>query len=339
MPIDELEGVDAARERLTRIGVRVPDDAQYVVSWSNDAWLCGDVVVRVCFRGDRTRMIREAALGAALPPECLYPRVLDCGSDDDLVWMVVARVPGTDLWERWKEMPHAQLRPIAEQFADILRSLHAWTPPSDVLSALRAHDIAAGPEPSAVTGHDLLPLPSRRWKPLVRAALAMPFVDAGVVRACDGLLDDLAANGHDPFAGEHTSVVHGDAQFVNTLEQDGRITALLDYEWARLGPPDAELVSYVRAAGYWRRDPEPRPPVVHWLRDDYPELFAAPDLRERLWMMELVYILRQLVIWPAGPDEPDEHPIHTLPPLLEAPWDWESAVSPRVFPSDADQKR
>jgi aminoglycoside phosphotransferase (APT) family kinase protein len=322
VPIDEPEGVAYARERLARIRVRVPEDAEYVVSWSNDAWLCDDVVVRVCFRGDRSRMTREAAMGAVLPPEVLYPRVLDYGEDDGLAWMVVARVAGTPLWERWKAMPDAQLRPIARQFAEVLRVLHSWKPPDDVMALLRAHDFDAGPDARAVTGHDLLPLPAPRWRPLVDAAVTMPFVDAGVVRACAQRLVELAA--HDPFVGSFERVVHGDANFANALEHKGEMTALLDYEWARLGPPDAELVSFVRAAGYWRGESRvERPPVIAWLEDDYPELFAAPDLRERIWVTELVYILRQLVVWPMdrpAAEQPDEHPVHTLPRLVEAPW-------------------
>jgi aminoglycoside phosphotransferase (APT) family kinase protein len=319
VPIDEDEGVDSARLRLARIRVRVPDDAQYVESWSNDAWLCDDVVVRVCFRGDRSRMTREAALGAAMPRDVLYPRVLDAGQDDDLAWMVVARVDGSPLWERWKTMPPARLRPVVRQFADVLRALHAWTPPPHVMSLLRAHDCDAGPDARTITGHDLLPLPAPRWRPLVDKAIAMPFVDAGVVRACAARLEELAP--HDPFVGVFDHVVHGDANFANAMESDGQLTALLDSEWARLGPPDAELVSFVRAAGYWReRPPVDQPPVVAWLEEDYPQLFAAPDLRERLWVTELTYILRQLVVWPPGEHEPQEHPVHTLPRLVEAPW-------------------
>jgi aminoglycoside phosphotransferase (APT) family kinase protein len=322
--IDEPEGVVHARQRLTRIGARVPDDAQYIESWSNDAWLCDDVVVRVCFRGDRSRLAREAAIGVALPVEARYPKVLDYGEDDGLAWMVVTRVAGTPLWERWKTMPERALRPIAAQLADILRVLHAWTPPAELLAQLRAHDCDAGPDARAITGHDILPLPYPRWEPLADAARAMPFVDGGLIDALESRLRELAA--HDPFADDVQCLVHGDANFANTMEADGQVTALLDYEWARLGPPDAELVSFVRAAGYWHPQPRaPRPPVVAWLQEDYPELFAAPDIHERVWVTELVYLLRQLVVWPMDrppAQQPREHPANTLPRLIEAPWEW-----------------
>ena len=37
-----------------------------VESYSNEVWLFDDVVVRICWRGDRQRLIREAAVLRAL---------------------------------------------------------------------------------------------------------------------------------------------------------------------------------------------------------------------------------------------------------------------------------
>jgi len=225
------------------------------------------------------------------------------------------------LWERWKTMPDRELRPLIAQLTDTLRALHAWTPPDDVLTLLRDHAAAARETADDVVGHDLLPLPFPRAAPLFDAALKMPFVDPGLVRAVAQRIEELAA--HDPFATPSDKVVHGDASFANVLAVDGRVTALIDYEWARLGPPDAELVSLVRQAGHWRAERPDYPPIMRWLEEDYPEMFAAPDLRERVWLTELVYVLRQLVVWPPdGPAETQEepHPVHTLPRLVEGPW-------------------
>ena len=329
MPIanedNEEWGINPARARLARVaaftGLKVPDDAEFLDSNSNDAWRCGDLVVRVCFRGDRERLIREASVAAALPREVLYPDIVECGRDDDLSWMFVRRVEGVALWEQSRTMPEPQLRRVVSQFAEMLRVLHAWTPPADVLSLLRDHASVAKHDADGVVGHDLLALPHRRWVPLVEAAAAMPYVDAGIVRAAAERIDELAP--YDPFAGTCDSVVHGDAGFSNVLAADGRITALLDYEWVRLGPRDAELVSLIRQDGQWRRVPPAYPRIVPWLRADYPEMFAAPDLRERVWLTELVYVLRQLVFWP--PDGPvdtqvEAHPVHVLPRLVDAPW-------------------
>jgi aminoglycoside phosphotransferase (APT) family kinase protein len=324
VPIDS-DPVEA-RARLARVvrqtGLVVPEHAQLADSWSNDVWVCGDIVVRICMQGDRSRLAREAMIGAALPHEARYPKVLDYGEDDDIAWMFVRRVDGEPMWERWKTMDLRVLRSLSREFAELLRLIHGWTPPPSVLAALHAHDVPATGDVDAVVGHDLLPLPAPRWQPMIDAALMLPFVDAGVVRAVAARLEELTA--HDPFRGEFVHLVHGDANYANLLEADGRVTALLDYEWARLGPPDAELVSVIRAAGYWRPEPRvDRPPVVAWLEEDYPEMFAAPDLRERVWITEITYLLRQLLVWPPdGPKETqvEEHPVNTLPRVAESPW-------------------
>jgi scyllo-inosamine 4-kinase len=281
----------------------VPEDAEHLLSWSNDAWRCGDVIVRVCYRGDPQRLVREAAIGAALPAEVCYPRVLDAGFDGELSWMMVARVGGESLWARRRTM--AELRPLMRQVADALRALHTWQPPADVLAMLRARDTSAGSDADAVIGHDILPLPAPRWAPLAEAALALPGVDAGVVRAAVARLKELAA--HDPFADDANVVVHGDVNFSNLLATDGEITALLDFEWARLGPPEAELVSLLNG--------ERHSPVVQWLRADYPEMFSHPHLVERVWVTELAYVLRHLVVTQGDVDE-----VRTLERLVDAPW-------------------
>lgn len=301
-------------------GLRIAEDAERLQSWSNEAWRCGDVIVRICYQGDPQRLVREAAIGAALPAELLYPRVLDAGFDGEISWMLVVRVEGVPLWERWKTLPTRDLRPLMRQVAEVMRGLHAWEPPGDVLALLRAHDFDAGPDVDAINGHDLLPLPSPRWQPLVDAALTAPFVDAGMVRAVAARLEELAV--HDPFREDAPVLVHGDVNFSNLLVTD-TVTAVLDYEWARLGPPDAELVSLVRSAGHWQAEPVDFPPVMPWLREDYPELFEHPQCEQRVWMTELAYTLRHLLVWPpTGPPETldESHPVHTLPRLVDAPW-------------------
>jgi aminoglycoside phosphotransferase (APT) family kinase protein len=314
---------DDARARLARVahhtGLRVPDDAIQVESWSNDVWLCGDVVVRVCCRGDRARLIREAHIGHALPAEARYPRVVDFGRDEDLAWMLVTRLDGASISGTWRGMPERALRPIVEQLVEVLRVVHGWVPPADVMALLHAHAAERCDNADDVIGHDILPLPSPRWRPLVDAALALPFVDGGLIRAVAARLDGLAP--HDPFAPPSVHIVHGDVNYSNLLVSGDRLVAFLDYEWARLGPADADLVQFVRSSRQWG-DELAGPPVVAWVKELYPELFALPDARERFWTGEIAYMLRQLVLWPPSGrnDEASWHPMNVLPQLVDAPW-------------------
>jgi Ser/Thr protein kinase RdoA (MazF antagonist) len=86
-------------------------------------------------------------------------------------------------------------------------------------------------------------------------------------------------------------VVHGDASFANVLWHLGRLVALLDLEWARLGPPDLELATiHGDDADIQAREP----PILTWLRAGYPELFDREHLTERVWLYDICFRIRQL---------------------------------------------
>lgn len=66
-----------------------------------------------------------------------------------------------------------------------------------------------------------------------------------------------------------------------------------------------------------------RPPLLAWLAEDYPGLFADPDLERRLWRYAIAYTLSHIVYWPPDRAETDgldvSHPLHTLRRLVDAP--------------------
>ena len=113
------------------------------------------------------------------------------------------------------------------------------------------------------------------------------------------------------------------ARFVPSNNNDVwrlKTCALIDFEFARMGPPDLELISVLRALEVETRLGVPRPPL---LAEDYPELFAAPDLDRRLWLYAIAYTIRQIIFWPPDRSEADglaaSHPLHTLRRLIDAP--------------------
>jgi aminoglycoside phosphotransferase (APT) family kinase protein len=95
-------------------------------------------------------------------------------------------------------------------------------------------------------------------------------------------------------------VIHGDAHFANVLWSEGCLVALLDFEWARIGPSDLELEAACREDPIIEDAAESGPisasevPMLVWLRAGYPELFIRENLTERLWLYELCYQVRQL---------------------------------------------
>jgi aminoglycoside phosphotransferase (APT) family kinase protein len=162
-------------------------------------------------------------------------------------------------------------------------------------------------------------LPTSQALRLIPLAGQLPFVDHGVLDAAAARLADLA----DPVTAGGEVVLHGDLYLGNVLVHGGHVSALIDFEFSRMGPPDLELISVVRALDGERRLGLQRPPLLAWLAEDYPELFAVPDLDRRLWQYALAYTIRQIIFWPPDRAEADglelTHPLHTLRRLIDAP--------------------
>jgi hypothetical protein len=217
------------------------------------------------------------------------------------------------------------LRDVFRQVAEVLKTLHEWAPSSELRDLLHERPDVAPADPLSVFGSDLVLLPIWRILTQVELAKALPHVDAGLIDAVAArivLLSDA-----DPFVRgtESGVVVHSDPSLGNWLVSGGEVTALLDFEWARTGPRDLELVVPIFTAQ--RALPDEHSGLstaryLSWLAEDYPLLFAAPDLDRRLWLYELCFFLRGIIWWPpSGPERTLEahHHLHTLRRLLDAP--------------------
>jgi aminoglycoside phosphotransferase (APT) family kinase protein len=281
---------------------------------SNDVWRIGPVVLRVCWRGDPGRFAREAAVTRALPPEFPYPEVLHTGADGDLVWQATRHVDGTPLSTLWPCLSGAERRDAVHQIGEALAALHAHRFPDDVVAALapRPGDSST----AALIGGDIVPLPVRRAALLLEAAREEGRVDGALLDKAAARLRELADA--DPLSGDAAPlcgadallaerpvgtavVVHGDAHLGNALWHDGQLTALLDFEWVRLGPPDLEIEPYLRADATGLSDLERRQ-VLGWLAESYPAMFDRPDLARRLRLYQLATAVRDLFLDDAAPD-------------------------------------
>ena len=313
----EIWDLDAARWRLdtlrSELPVAVARTAEFIGGASNDAWMFGDLVLRVCWRADRERMVREARLLEALPDTIPRAPVHGFGRTEELSWGLCGRVRGKPLNP---ELPTPVLRGLFDELAAILAALHAWTPPPEIAALMHDRPKLDLADPLSVWAADLVAMPIPRALAVSELVRALPHVDPTLVDAAVERIRSLAAADALEVPREPWVVVHGDAVIGNVLVHGARISALLDFEWARLGPPDLELASLVRMA-------QGLPfPMLDWLQEDYPRLFAAPDLDQRLWLYELGYMLRGVIWWP--PDRPEfeltpKHLIHTLRTLVDAP--------------------
>src|SRR4051794_23957804 len=170
-PAERLQAL-LASGALTLQGV-----PERVESYSNDTWLArtsdgADVVLRVCWIGDRQRLLREASVGAALPPAVGYPTVLESGrltyEGESISWMVCRRLAGSSVMEVWSELTEDQQHRALHDTVRLVQQLHAWRPPVELLQQL------GPPAPTAdsdeVVGTTMVPLPLDRVRRLVEPA-------------------------------------------------------------------------------------------------------------------------------------------------------------------------
>jgi aminoglycoside phosphotransferase (APT) family kinase protein len=290
--------------------------ARLVPSNNNDVWRLPSGYLRVAWRGDRGRLAREAAVLGALAGTVPVPEVLGLGGDERLAWSLTRALPGAPLAElcTWPAPPG--LRGLARQAAGLLRALHSWPVPAELAGTLRRP--VADPDPLRRAGAELVLLPPAAALGLIPEAGRLPFVDRGVLDAAAARLRELG-----DLAGDGDVLLHGDFYLSNVLAHGGQVSGLIDLEFCRTGPPDLELISVVRALDMETRAGVPRPPLLAWLAQDYPGLFAAADLDNRLWAYAIAYTIRHVIFWP--PDRPEDggldpaHPLHTLRRLADAP--------------------
>jgi aminoglycoside phosphotransferase (APT) family kinase protein len=302
--VDEAGTRDAeARLTAVRDEVRVPlDGAVLTESWSNDTWITDAAVLRVCWRGDRTRLLREQALLAALPAEIPHAEPLasgQTGAAGELTWLLLRRIPGGRLDLTWPDLTRDQRKQAVLALAHALDALHRWTPPPAITSILRQAATAGYDTPAEIGGAAVVPLPVSTLGPLLDRLAVLPGMDPDLARRVRARLDRLAGVVEDTELTDGV-IVHADAHLANLLWHEDRVTALLDFEWARTGPADLEFEAILRDNATLETHAALRPchasevRVLAWLREGYPELFAHPDLTKRLWLYELIYQVRQL---------------------------------------------
>lgn len=290
------------------------DEAVRLTGNSNDTWKIGDCVLRICWRGDARRLHREALLLERLPSSVPHPELIGVGDVEDLSWTVTKWVADAfNLSSVWHMMSERDREHSVVQLGAAMESLHAWEPDEDVRKSL-VQRTQPPDNATDVLGAGLNPLPIDRALRLIEPARLLRYVDPGIIEGLAIRLESLRH--HDDLDLGDAAVVHGDLHLDNILWSGGRVAAIVDFEWARMGPIDLELQPLLR--------PEPGnpPEVIAKLARCYPALVAHPDVSERLWLYDLAFTLRHLLVWPPSapaPDLPEWHPLRRLPAMLRGP--------------------
>jgi aminoglycoside phosphotransferase (APT) family kinase protein len=173
--------------------------------------------------------LHQAGLPVAKPVWYMDPSAATGGA-----LYATERLSGSANYAAWAA-DRARAEPIVAQVAALMARLHALDP-------ARIAPVAQ-PLPGTVGG-----TPARCVDHLAAFWNAMHF-DEPVVDAC---LSWLRHNAPENFT--RRAVVHGDFAFHNLLVDDGRLTGLLDWEFAHIGDPVEDIVyiqPFIAAMGCW----------------------------------------------------------------------------------------
>ena len=300
-----------ARRALAEAGLDYHMPLRRADSVTNEVWVADDYVVRVNRRPNQ-RLRREALLGPLLPEDVGYPEVIGYGGALGADWLVLRRCPGVVLSRCWPTMSVAERERATRELARRMRSIHQTECPHDVPGTDSPQLLGGGLGEPAVT-----PLLSE-----LAEVAQHQFVDPTLIEETREI---ISATAQDLEPWNPTTLIHGDLHFENVLWDGEKITALLDFEYARPGPPDLELDVFLRFCAYpylhvaedyeHLTRAEDYAPVPRWVADEYPELFDRDDLYDRVRLYSIAYDVRDLVLHP--PQRPpreisQHHPYNRL---------------------------
>ena len=234
---DPLKMHEVARD-IARAAVGYdPGPMTPMPSGSHNVFLSPEIVVKIIDSGKHSRLEREIALVPHLPIGLTAP-LLGSGlhhlENRDILFACYSRASGAAPGMGMPGVDAVTARLLAEQAVTRLAELHSWVPVSQCEQTLRepldhggflnqAAFVADVERLGAADRHGTIPL---------------------------NLLEGLMAIAQRaPMHARVVVPVHADCHWGNWLACDDRLTALLDFEWARFGEPVDDWFFLVRFSG------------------------------------------------------------------------------------------
>ena len=257
----------------------------------------GAYVVRIGARADAlARMQTESGLLRRLAGLAPVPAVYACGELDGAAYQVRQYLPGQPLAAAWGGLSERARSRVTAELAEALRTLHAVS-----FGSFGTDEICPAPGGQGFAS----------WQAYIvsKFQAALEEIARLGLRMAPGALETAQAyfaENQAALAGGAPCLVHSDLSPMNILVRGGRITALLDFEYAVQAPPDYELwvpeafclypTDYTDVSGqsYITADFSSLLPL---LRRHLPELFAGAQLRTRLNLYHLLSALSSYLAW------------------------------------------
>lgn len=191
--------------------------------YSNATWVGDGVAVKIAHTP--IDLAREVALVRALPRPVGHPEVLGEGTSNGHGWIVTSEVRGQNLHEAWPTLSPAEQGRAVHQL---------WA------RAQCVHDATASLKPCVASYGGFVPaLLGDATAAAERAAVAL-----GLPRARQSRLHEVITGYFRAAPLVEHVVNHGDLALMNAL-WDGDVVALLDFEFAVLGPVEIDLCRLV----------------------------------------------------------------------------------------------
>jgi hypothetical protein len=230
-------GRDTAHAIAAAILGRDPGPMTAAASMSHYTYIGSDVVVKIIDANGHTRLDREIALAPHLPVG-MGARLLASGRSQsetyDVRYACFSRMPGASPGLGLPGVRAGTARLWAEQAVQRLNDLHHWKPIGDAEQLLETSPVHEGFVSRAGLVTDI-----ERVAAADRDAVIPSHLMDGLMAIADRAPLHLCAD----------VPVHADGDWSNWLADDHGITALLDFEFARLGEPADDWVLLAVTSG------------------------------------------------------------------------------------------
>jgi hypothetical protein len=200
---------------------------------ANQVFLGDEVVVKLIHVDGHSGLHREIALVPMLPAGITAP-LLASGEYEDLRYACFVRMPGLSPGLHLPNADAATARSLVEQAIERLDRLHAWQPDSASTETLTKEVYHGG-----FTGREAFQEEIEHLEKADQDGAVPTYLVRG--------LKEIAARA--PEWLQRAVPVHGDCDWENWLAEGDTITALLDFESARLAEPTDDWYFLIRYSG------------------------------------------------------------------------------------------